>query len=52
MRYICSICGHVYDETIGDAENDIEPGTLFADLPDAWSCPDCGVDKSMFEPEN
>ncbi len=49
MRYICSICGYVYDEKEGDPKNGIEPGTLWEDLPDDFECPDCGVTKEDFE---
>ncbi len=42
MKYICQVCEYVYDE---EAE-----GVPFADLPDAWTCPLCGVPKSEFAP--
>ena len=42
MRYICQICGYVYDE----AEN-----APWAELPDDWKCPLCGASKSDFVPE-
>ena len=48
MKYVCNVCGYVYDETTGDPDNGIAPGTAFEDLPDDWVCPVCGVDKSMF----
>ncbi|MFH1732838.1 MAG: rubredoxin [Planctomycetota bacterium] len=50
-RYVCSICGYVYDPEIGDPENGVDPGTAFADLPDDWVCPDCGAAKDLFAPE-
>lgn len=50
-KYVCTVCGYVYDPEIGDPESDIEPGTAFKDLPDDWVCPECGVDKDMFEEE-
>lgn len=50
-KYICGPCGYVYDPAIGDPDNGIEPGTAFEDLPEDWCCPDCGVGKDMFEPE-
>ncbi|HBN86296.1 MAG TPA: rubredoxin [Clostridiales bacterium] len=50
-KYVCTVCGYVYDPKIGDPDQDIEPGTAFEDLPDDWVCPECGVDKSMFEEE-
>lgn len=51
-KYVCTVCGWVYDPAIGDPENGIAPGTSFADLPDDWVCPECGVGKDMFEPES
>ena len=51
MKYICSACGFVYDEELGDSENGIAPGTKFEDLPDDYECPLCGVGKDMFEAE-
>ncbi|MBW1677981.1 MAG: rubredoxin, partial [Deltaproteobacteria bacterium] len=44
-RYVCSVCGYVYDPAEGDLEGDIEPGTRFEDLPDDWTCPVCGAEK-------
>ncbi|OPY56158.1 MAG: High molecular weight rubredoxin [Pelotomaculum sp. PtaU1.Bin035] len=48
-KYVCSICGYVYDPAVGDPENGIPPGTTFDKLPDEWTCPVCGVGKNMFE---
>jgi rubredoxin len=48
-EYICTVCGYVYDPTLGDPDNGIEPGTSFADLPDDWTCPVCGASKEDFE---
>ncbi|MBO4286759.1 MAG: rubredoxin [Kiritimatiellae bacterium] len=50
-KYICAVCGHVYDPAIGDPDHGIEPGTAFEDLPDAWVCPLCGVGKDQFSEE-
>ena len=50
--YTCSVCGYVYDPAKGDPDNGIAPGTKFEDLPDSWTCPVCGADKSKFEKEN
>lgn len=50
-RYVCSVCGYVYDPQKGDPENGIEAGTSFEDLPPSWTCPVCGASKEMFEPE-
>lgn len=49
-RYICIVCGHVYDETLGDPESGIPPGTAWKDVPEDWSCPVCRVTKADFEP--
>ena len=50
-KYVCSICGYVYDEAAGIPEKGIAPGTKWEDLPDDWVCPLCGVGKSEFERE-
>ena len=47
-KYVCDACGWVYDEELGSPENGIAPGTKFADLPDDFECPLCGVGKDMF----
>lgn len=47
-RYICNGCGYEYNPAVGDPENDIQPGTLFEDLPDEWICPECGEGKDQF----
>lgn len=46
--WVCVICDYIYDETIGDPDHGIEPGTRFEDIPDTWVCPDCGVGKGDF----
>ncbi|QGY39994.1 rubredoxin [Pseudodesulfovibrio cashew] len=51
QKYVCDICGYVYDPEVGDPDNDIAPGTSFDDLPDDWTCPICGADKDSFSPE-
>jgi rubredoxin len=48
-KYECAVCGHIYDEAVGDPDSGIEPGTLWEDIPDDWRCPECGVEKSDFE---
>lgn len=40
-KYVCTVCQWVYDEE--------KEGTLFADQPDDYTCPICGVEKEMFE---
>ncbi len=51
-KYMCTICGYVYDPTRGDPENGINPGTPFENLPDDWVCPLCGAEKSAFIAED
>lgn len=48
-KWICVICGFVYDEALGLPDHGIAPGTRFGELPDDWSCPECGSPKSAFE---
>ena len=53
-KYICTVCGYVYDPEQGDPDSGIEPGTRFEDIPDDpddWVCPVCGVTKDQFEPK-
>ncbi|HAP32622.1 MAG TPA: rubredoxin [Firmicutes bacterium] len=50
-KYVCELCDYVYDPAVGDPDNNIPPGTPFADLPDDWLCPVCGAEKSEFQEE-
>ncbi|MCJ8331950.1 MAG: fatty acid desaturase [Lentisphaeria bacterium] len=45
----CEICGYIYDEELGDANEGFAPGTRWSDIPDDWICPDCAVSKSEFK---
>ncbi|SAL36707.1 FAD-dependent pyridine nucleotide-disulfide oxidoreductase [Caballeronia udeis] len=47
-QYICRACGVIYDEEAGDPDSGLVPGTRFADIPDDWECPLCGVTKGDF----
>lgn len=49
-KYVCDVCGWVYDPEVGDPEGGIAPGTAFEDIPDDWVCPLCGVGKDEFSP--
>lgn len=51
MKYVCQVCGYTYDEAVGEPESGIEPGTEFAELPEDYVCPLCGVGKEEFEAE-
>ena len=46
---MCVVCGFIYDEAAGLPEEGIAPGTRWEDMPDTWTCPDCGVTKDDFE---
>ena len=48
-KYVCTVCGYVYDPEVGDPDSGIKSGTPFEDIPDDWVCPVCGVGKDMFE---
>lgn len=48
-KYICLVCGWIYDEEKGAPEENIPPGTRWADLPEHWVCPDCGASKDDFD---
>ncbi len=48
-KYVCSVCGYVYDPEQGDPDNGVAPGTSFGDLPGDWECPVCGASKDDFE---
>ena len=50
-KYVCDVCGWVYDEESGAPEANVAPGTKFEDLPDDFVCPLCGVGKDMFSEE-
>jgi len=48
-RWQCRFCNHVYDESLGDPDNGIEPGTALQDVPEDWFCPDCGAGKDDYD---
>jgi len=51
QRYVCNVCGYVYDPEEGDPDNGVPAGTPFEELPDDWVCPVCGATKDEFSPE-
>jgi len=51
QKYVCTVCGYVYDPAVGDEDNGIAAGTAFEDLPEDWLCPLCSVGKDQFEAE-
>ncbi len=50
QKYVCTVCGYIYDPELGDPDSGIAPGTAFEDVPDDWVCPVCFVGKEDFEP--
>ena len=48
-KYVCTVCGYVYDEAAGAPDEGIAAGTKWTDVPDDFVCPLCGVGKDMFE---
>jgi len=48
-KWECLVCGYIYDPELGDPDNDVEPDTPFEELPDDWTCPECGADQEEFE---
>ncbi len=48
-KYVCTVCGYVYDPEKGDPTQSIAPGTAFENLPEDWVCPECGVGKDLFK---
>ena len=52
QKYVCEICGYVYDPAQGDPDNGVAAGTKWEDVPDDWTCPICGATKDSFVPED
>lgn len=51
MKYVCDVCGWVYDEAQGYPEGGIAPGTKWEDVPEDFECPLCSVGKDQFSEE-
>ncbi|MBR1393016.1 MAG: rubredoxin [Ruminococcus sp.] len=49
MKYVCSICGYIYDPEAGEPDSGVAPGTAWEDVPEDFVCPLCGVGKDQFE---
>ena len=52
MKYVCEVCGYVYDEAVGDPENGVSAGTVWENVPNDWHCPLCAVGKEQFTKED
>lgn len=50
-KYVCTVCGWVYDEAEGAPDYGVAAGTVWEDVPEDFVCPLCGADKSMFDEE-
>ena len=50
-KYVCNVCGYIYDPEEGDPDNGVKAGTAFEALPEDWVCPVCGAAKDDFSPE-
>ena len=48
-KWRCTVCNYIYDPETGDPDGGVSPGTPFAELPDDWTCPECGAGKEEFE---
>ncbi len=48
-KWQCMVCGFIYDEELGLPDEGVAPGTRWDEMPEDWSCPDCGVSKEDFE---
>ncbi len=51
-KYVCDVCGYVYDPAAGDPDGKVPPGTPFENLPTDWKCPVCGASKDEFSPQD
>lgn len=49
QKYICRICGEIYDPEIGDPDHGVDPGTPFKELPIDWACPTCKANRGEFD---
>ena len=50
MKYVCDVCGWIYDPGEGDPEHGVPEGTEWEDVPEDWVCPLCFVPKEQFSP--
>jgi rubredoxin len=48
-KYVCKVCGYIYDPEKGDPDSGVKPGTPFKEIPLTWTCPVCGVSKDQFD---
>ena len=48
-KYMCVVCGWIYDEETGDPQHGLAPGTKWSDVPHDWICPDCDAKREDFD---
>lgn len=48
-KFMCVVCGWIYDEQQGAPEHGLQPGTKWEDVPIGWTCPDCGAGREDFD---
>ena len=51
-KWVCNICGYIYDPEVGDPDNGVAAGTAWEDVPEDWVCPLCGVGKDQFSEQS
>lgn len=51
-KWVCGVCGWIYDEATGEPDYNLAPGVAFADLPEDFACPICGFAKDSFKELN
>jgi rubredoxin len=47
-KWVCTVCGYIYNPELGDPDNGVQPGTAFENIPENWVCPVCGAPKEQF----
>jgi rubredoxin len=50
-KYVCTVCGYIYDPELGDPDSGVDAGTKWEDVPEDYECPVCGASKDDFEKE-
>lgn len=47
-KFVCTICGYIYDEALGNPDHGVAAGTQWENVPEDWVCPICTAPKAMF----
>ncbi len=50
-KYVCDVCGYVYDPKVGAPADGVPAGTPWEKVPDDFVCPECGAGKDSFSPQ-